>query len=419
VKRDGPPLVLIVAGEASGDLYGGLLMTAMRRLGPVRFVGIGGPSMRTAGLSPLGDAEAMGVTGLLEVASRLRVIWRAYREASRVLSDGAPGRGGAHGGCRPDLVVLIDYPDFNLRLAKHARRAGVPVLYFVSPQVWAWRRGRVPLIAKTVDTMLVILPFEEEFYRKAGVAAEFVGHPLLDLVHPGRPREQALRALRLDPGAPVVALLPGSRRNEIRSHLPAMLGAARILRREFRDLQFILPVAPTVGAGEILRIIRTAGGDTASREASSGPRGTGPAAPAPVLVEQDRYEAVAAADAAAVASGTATLETALLGVPMVVVYRMNPLTYLLARTVSEVPHIAMPNLIVGHRLVTELVQAECRPDRIAAELRRILTDPAAGAAMRRGLLSVRDRLGPPGAIERAGRVAWGMIGAPSEAAPPA
>jgi lipid-A-disaccharide synthase len=417
VKREDPPLVFIVAGEASGDVYGGLLMAAMQRLGPVRFVGIGGPSMRTAGLSPVGDAEAMGVTGLLEVASRLWIIWRAYREASRAVNAGV--RGGAHDGRRPDLVVLIDYPDFNLRLAKHARRAGVPVLYFVSPQVWAWRRGRVPLIARTVDKMLVILPFEEEFYRQAGVAAEFVGHPLLDLVHPSRPREQALRSLGLDPEAPVVALLPGSRRNEIRSHLPPMLGAARILRQEFRDLQFLLPVAPTVGAGEILRIVRTAGGGASSREADSGPRGAAPSTPMPVLVERDRYEAVAASDAAAVASGTATLETALLGVPMVVVYRMNPLTYLLARSVSGVPHIAMPNLIVGHRLVTELVQGECRADRIAAELRRVLTDPSVGAAMRRGLMSVRDRLGRPGAIERAGHVAWGMIAAPSEAASPA
>ncbi|MGH9797264.1 MAG: lipid-A-disaccharide synthase, partial [Candidatus Polarisedimenticolia bacterium] len=238
--------VLISAGEASGDLYAALLMRAMAGAGggdgrnrPVEFTGLGGPAMRSAGLRALGDASLLGVTGFLEVAVHLPDIWRAWRAACAALASPDD---------RPDLAILIDYPDFNLRLARRARRAGVPVLYFVSPQVWAWRRGRVRDIKATVDRMLVILPFEEGFYRQEGVDATFVGHPLLDLARPERSRQQALGPLGLDPRRPTVALLPGSRRNEIRAHLAPMVGAAAILREEFRDLQFVLPVAPTLDA---------------------------------------------------------------------------------------------------------------------------------------------------------------------------
>lgn len=390
------PRVLIVAGEASGDLYGDLVMRAMAGSGrAVEFTGIGGPSMRSAGLRALGDAGVLGVTGFFEVLGSARAIWRAYREACRVLASSAG---------RPDLALLIDYPDFNLRLARKARGAGVPVLYFVSPQVWAWRKGRVMQVAGTVDRMLVILPFEEEIYRRAGVPVEFVGHPLLDLVRPERTREQALRPLGLDPKRPVVALLPGSRGNELRAHLPAMLGAARLLRDEFRDLQFVVPVAPTLDLEEIRGLVMA---QFAPRSAG-GRDGNGPGW---AVVGEHRYDAVAACDAAVVASGTATLETALLGVPMVIVYRMNALTYTLARLLSDVPHIGMPNLIAGDRVAPELVQAECRAPRIAQEVRRILTDPRAAEAIRHGLAGVRSRLGRPGAISRVAAVAWDMIGA--------
>lgn len=352
----------------------------------VRFVGTGGPAMLGAGLEPLGDAEHLGVTGLFEVVAKLPAIWSVFRRACDVLASSDD---------RPDLALLIDYPDFNLRLAKKARRAGVPVVYFVSPQVWAWRRGRVRQIAANVDRMLVILPFEEEFFRRAGVPVEFVGHPLVDLVHASRTRDQALRPLGLDPRRPTVALLPGSRHNEIDAHLASMVRAAGLLREEFRDLQFLLPIAPTVDVNEMRQRLLT----------------LGPERPGIVLVTEVRYDALAACDAAVVASGTATLEAALLGVPMVVVYRMNPLTFALARAVSDVPHIAMPNLIVGRRVVPELVQRDCRPETIAAELRRLLTDPRVAAEMRGSLAEVRARLGAPGAIDKAARASWGMIGA--------
>jgi len=406
--------VLIVAGEASGDLYGSLVMRAMAggedpaaapNGGPagdeapaphqsVRFTGIGGPAMRAAGLRPLGDAGTMGVTGFVEVLGSARAIWRAYRGARDLLSSAD----------RPDLVLLIDYPDFNLRLARKAKEAGVPVLYFVSPQIWAWRKGRVRQIAAMVDRMLVILPFEVEIYRRAGVPVEFVGHPLLDLVQKAGTRDQALRPLGLDPKRPTIALLPGSRRNELRAHLGIMLGAARLLRGEFRDLQFLVPVAPTLGAGGVEEILR-------EERARAVAAGAASADLECVLVREGRYDAVAACHAAVVASGTATLETALLGVPMVIIYRMNPLTFALARMISDVPHIGMPNLIAGRRIVPELVQGGCTPERIAQELRRILTDPDAAETMRHALAGVRSGLGRTGAIDRVAATAWDMIGA--------
>lgn len=402
---------MIVAGEASGDLYGGLLiremvgaipssrvdrdrsLTAAERRVSVRFIGVGGPGMREAGLQPLGDASAMGVTGFLEVLRRLPAIWNAFRRAGALLHDPAS---------RPDLAIFIDYPDFNLRLAHHARKVGVPVLYFVGPQVWAWRKGRLRTIAGRVDRMLVILPFEEAIYRGAGVPVTFVGHPLLDIVRAAATREQTLKPLGLDPRRRTVALLPGSRRNELESHLPPMMGAAHLLAEEFSDLQFVLPVSPTLSIGEVERLVQASGGAT-------GP-GTGPGRTRCVLVPSGRYDALQASDAAAVASGTATLETALLGVPMVIVYRMNSLTYALARLASHVEFIGMPNLIAGEKIVPELVQRECRPDRIAAELRRILTDTTVADEMRRGMARVRTRLGSPGAIGRVAAIAWDMIG---------
>jgi len=387
-----PARVLISAGEASGDLYGGLLMQAMAAAGAaspgagtaVEFAGIGGPAMRVAGLRPVADASVMGVTGFVEVLARFGDIWKAFRATCDRLRRRET---------RPDLAILIDYPDFNLRLARRCRAAGVPVLYFISPQVWAWRRGRVATMAGVVSKMLVILPFEEAIYRAAGVAVEFIGHPLLDLASASRTPRQERARLGLDPNRPLVALLPGSRGNEVASHLAPMLGAAARLGAEFRDLQFVMPVAPTFDRREIdARITAVVG------------RGA-----RPVLVTDDRYDAVAAADCAVVASGTATLETALLGVPMVIVYRVNPITYLVARFLSRLPHIGMPNLIAGRRVVPELVQRDCTPERIASEVRAILTDPARAAAARQGLAEVRGRLGKPGAIGRAAAAAWDII----------
>ena len=303
------PRVLIVAGEASGDLYGGLLMRAMREgssaessavahtaaIAPVgeppvlgiEFAGIGGASMRAAGLQPVADASALGVTGLFEVAGRFASIWKAYRACGRMLASRE---------ARPDLAILIDYPDFNLRLAKRARRAGVPVLYFISPQVWAWRKGRLKSMPGLVDKMLVILPFEEALYREAGVPVEFIGHPLLDLVRPDRTPRQTRALLGLDAQAPVVALLPGSRRNELLAHVPPMIEAARILKAEFRDLQFLMTIAPTFNRREV--------GNGADSRADHSLRPAAGAGGEAIATMRSRRPSVAAI----VASGTATLD---------------------------------------------------------------------------------------------------------------
>jgi lipid-A-disaccharide synthase len=284
---------------------------------------------------------------------------------------------------RPDVAVLVDYPDFNLRLARHLRRRGVRVVYYVSPQVWAWRRGRLDTIRKTVDHMLVIFPFEEALYREAGVPVTFVGHPLVDLVHPPADKREFVRALGLDADRPVVALLPGSRPKEIAHNLPPLAGAVEKLAAERPELQFLLALAPSLS----FRAVAEALGSL------------------PVHVVANQAQGVlASSTVSVVASGTATVEAALLGAPMVVVYRLAPLTYLLGRRLVKVPHFAMANLIAGARVVPEVIQRELTPERVAAEVRALLDTPSRREVMRAGLAEVRRKLGEPGASGRAAAV---------------
>lgn len=377
-RPDTGPLrrILIVAGEASGDRYGAHLMRAIRTLAPgTAFTGVGGPAMREAGLDPLASAESIGVVGFVEVLSSLPEIRRAFDRCVEAMK-------------RPlDLVLLIDYPGFNLRLARRAKEAGHDVVYFVSPQVWAWKPGRVRTIAETVRRMLVIFPFEEAFYRERGVAADFVGHPLVDLLDregPRLSREAAARRFGLDPGRRIVGLLPGSRTKEATRNLPPMLEAARLLARRFDGLQFLVPVAPTL-----------------SREWLAGRCASLPGA---ALASGDFYEAVSLCEAAVVASGTATVEVGLLQVPMVVTYRLNPVTYRLARRMTSLRTFAMVNLIAGRTIVPELIQADGTPDRIADAVGGFLSDQVLAERTRRDLRAMADRLGGPGAFDRAARI---------------
>jgi len=362
----------MLTGEASGDRYGALLATALRRLEPgIRIAGIGGGQMAAAGVEILFDAERIAVTGVFEVAAAFGSILSAWRAArAHLLRE------------RPDLVVLIDYPDFNLRFARVARRAGVPVVYFVGPQVWAWRQYRVRQIARDVDRMLVILPFEEAFYRSHGVAATFVGHPLVDLVRRPAPRAEAARAVGLDPGRPVLGLLPGSRRNEVRTMLPRFLGAAAIVAARIPGAQFVVPKAAGVAESEF----------SAPLAAAAVPvRG--------VAGEFDRV--VAACDVALVASGTATLETALLGVPPVIAYRVHHGTYALARALSSLELVGLPNLILGRRAFAECIQRDCAPGPLAAAALPLFGDTPERHAAERALAEIPARLGGGGGIERA------------------
>lgn len=364
------PRLLFSAGEPSGDLYASELLRHLRERHPdIEVFGLGGDRLQANGTRLLAHVRDLAVVGLLEVLRHLPHLRRVFRTLLAEV-DGHP----------PDLAVLIDYPGFNLRLARRLRTRGVPVVYYVSPQVWAWRRGRISTLRDTVARMLVIFPFEQEIYMRAGVPVTFVGHPLVDLVPPPPGIGEACRLLGLDADRPVLALLPGSRRREVAQHLPLLAESVRQLQAARPDLQFALAAAP--------------GLDVDSLSASL--------AGLPVTVFRERtYAVLAAATAAVVASGTATVEAALTGTPMVVVYRLSPVTYALGRRLVRVPHVAMANLIAGERLVPELIQRDFTPEAVVREVQALLGDDDRRERVRTGLAEVRRRLGGSGASARA------------------
>lgn len=369
------PRVLLVAGEASGDAHGADLVTALKQHAPnVEVFGVGGQYLREAGMHTLVDTATVAGMGLFEARDKLRALIRTYRQLTQILRTDPP-----------DLLILIDFPEFNLRLAKIAKQVGVKVFYYISPQVWAWRKRRVHTIAQRVDRLAAIFPFESDFYAKHGCSVDFVGHPLVDRVRPTRTREQTLSQYSLDPQRKTIALLPGSRAQEVRYLLTPMLEATKLLGPEY---QFILAVASTLNLEQLKSQV----------------------AAYPVrLVQGDTYNVVHAADFALVASGTATLETALLERPMVIVYRMASVTYALARLIVRVPFIGMPNLIAERQVVPELVQSDVTPERIANVARQLLDDPQAYSLTQEGLREVRRRLGSGGAATRAAQLIIAML----------
>ena len=372
--------VLIVAGEASGDLHGSNLVRAIRRLDSgITFRGIGGKRMEDAGVKTLISSCDMAVVGLTEVFSRLNTISKAYVKLKNILRS-----------ARPDLLILIDYPDFNIRLAHFAKRSKVPVLYYVSPQVWAWRTGRVKKIARRVDRMAVILPFEEDFYRRRGVAVEYVGHPILDSIPQHLDRTEIIRELELSRNGPIVGLLPGSRREEISNLLPSMVGAVEILSERYKDLECVLPVASTISPELIESTI-------AHSSVKIRP------------YHGNIYKVLAACNLALVTSGTATLEVGIMGVPMVIVYRVSPVTYWIGKKMIHVPHIGLVNLVAGEEVVPELIQDEITPQRLAEEALAILEGGRKREKMIEELKMVRERLGDGGASERTARIAIEMM----------
>jgi lipid-A-disaccharide synthase len=368
--------ILLVAGEASGDLHGADLLRALHMRAPdVEVYGLGGEHLRSAGMRTVADAAEVATVGVVEGIGRLRTLVRVYRTLARSLRTEPP-----------DLCVLIDFPEFNLRLARVARRAGVPVLYYIGPQVWAWRRGRVRKVARLVDRLAVVFPFEPSLYERWLPGVEFVGHPLLDRVAATRGRDDTLRRYELDPARRTVLLLPGSRPKEIDYLLPRLLDAVHHLA-PLGDYQFVLAVAHTLDRADIEARIRASG--------------------LPVrLVGDDLYNLVAASDIALVTSGTATLECALLECPMVIVYRLSPATFALGRLlVRGVRHVGMPNIVAGRTVVPELLQGEATGPRIATEAQAILADPARRAEIVSGLREVRRELGRGGAADRAAGIA--------------
>jgi lipid-A-disaccharide synthase len=391
-----PHTLFISAGEASGEHYGALLIAALRRRLDAAglqasFFGMGGERMEAAGLERVVRAEDMAVMGLTEVVRHLPRIYGEFRKLKRAIRAR-----------RPDVAVLIDFPEIHFRLAREFHRLGVPVIYFVSPQLWAWKKRRIQLVQQYIRRMLVIFPFEEPFYRERGVDAEFVGHPLAELPPPAISREEFAEQNGLDASRTWIALLPGSRPREIADHLPEMLRAAALLADSslaesslaesspaepdpLVGFEFVVPLAPTLNAAQ-----RAA----ASRLAQE--HGPGLA----VRLVDDARAALLHARAAVVASGTATVEAALIGNPFVVVYRVSPATYAIARRVVTVPHVAMANLIAGRRVVPELIQHDFTAANIVQHLAALLPDGTPRQSMVEGLKSIRDALSRrPEAVE--------------------
>ena len=369
--------IMLSAGEASGDLHGGTLCRALRELSPgLRLTGMGGAHLAAAGMEVLVDPTGQAAVGTSEAVGRVPALYRAYRAMGRrLLAD------------RPRALVLIDFPEFNLRLARRARRAGVPVVYFIPPQLWAWRAGRVRQMARRVRRVLAVFPFEPPLYERARVPVTFVGHPLLDVLPLDLTRDEARRRIGADPGHSLVGLLPGSRPGEIERLLPSMLDAARRLAADDGRRRFVLGLAPTVAPEQVATILGEAG----------------PGIPAIELASGRTYEVMAAADALLIASGTATLEAALLGAPMVICYRVSRLTELIARALTRVRWIGLPNLVSGRAVVPELIQGQVTGARLAREAARLLDDPVAATAQRAAFKDLRARLGEPGVGRRAAR----------------
>ena len=379
--------ILISAGEASGEMYGAQLIAALRnelahvsaaaRGGlaerssanttgdqDIQFFGVGGEKMRAAGCDIVVDSKELAVVGITEILRDLQKIWRLFHK----LIAEADRR-------KADLAVVIDSPAFNWRVARQMKKRGIPVVYYVCPQFWAWRQGRVRLLRKYIDKALVIFPFEEKFYRERGVDAEFVGHPLADLPRPAISREEYAANFALDPAKPWITLMPGSRVKEVRMNLPAMLQAADRLGGSY---EFLLPIAHTLDKRLVQQLVSSHGSKLTK--------------PTSVHLVPEALFALAHSRAGIIASGTATVEAAVMELPFVMVYRVTPLTYWLGRSTVKVPHFAMVNLIAGEQIVPELVQDDFTPEKVVAEVNGIIPDSATRTRMLAGLRGVRERL---------------------------
>ncbi len=381
--------VMILAGEASGDLHGSRLVSAMLARKPdLLFSGMGGKELLAVGVNLLFDSKKIAVVGLAEVFSHLPDILAARKVIRKAMCED-----------RPALLILIDFPDFNLMLAKYAKKLGIPVLYYISPQVWAWRTGRVKTIAARVDRIGVILPFEEAFFRNHGIAAEYVGHPLLDSVRSTMGRDDFCASYDIDPQSICVGLLPGSRAKEISTLLPILLQTARRLqmgrKQHEKQLVFLIPLASTVSEGEI----RSHGLDDFGVDLDIR------------ILKENRHDMMAVCDAAVVVSGTVTLELALLNTPMVVIYKVSNVTYRIGRILvnKDLKYFSLVNLIAEREVVPELLQEEVTPERIGEELNAILFDKGRRKKMLQSLELVRNRMGVAGASEKAASLALSLI----------
>ena len=376
--------IMIVAGEASGDAHAAKLVRALRHEHrTTTFFGSAGPKMRDEGVEATVQSDELAVVGLLEIASALPTFISSFRK----LTKAAQAR-------KPDVVILVDFPDFNLRLARSLKKMGLTIVYYISPQLWAWRKHRVAIIQKYVDLVLTILPFEKEWYRRHGVEhVEYVGSPLAREVHARRERSEFCRDHSLDPTQPIIAFLPGSRKKEITRILPTMFVTMSEIAQQSRDIQFVIALARDAD----LALTKSMMDDDA--------------APLPEtirVVTNETYDALSASDAAAVTSGTATLEAGILNAPMVVVYRTSALNYSLLEPIIDVPHYGLINLIAGKAIAKELIQQDFTPNTLAEELLRLL-QPEVNASVRAELQAAADKLGHGGASKRAAEAILNLI----------
>ena len=370
--------ILIIAGETSGDLHGSKLVRSMRAANNnLFFCGIGGPALKDAGVRILIDASELTVVGITEVLGKLPTIYRGMARIKKLLRS-----------LQPDLLILIDFPDFNLNIAVTAKKIGIPVLYYVSPQIWAWRPGRVKRIGRLIDHIAVILPFEETFYKQHNIPVSFVGHPLLDTDLPAI--DEILK--KETSASPVVGLVPGSRESEITRHLAVMLDSAGLIERHFKAVKFIVSQAPGIGGGVLETIVRNHPmGDNIE------------------IVAHDIADVFLRSDLIIAASGTVTLQAALYGTPMVIIYKVSPISAWVARALVRVDHIGLVNLVAGREIVPEFLQHQASPENIAAAATGMLNDGASLDRLKHELLELRNALGGAGASSRVADIAMQML----------
>ena len=375
-----PLIIAFSAGESSGDRHAAEMFLEIKNHRPdIKGMGMGGSKMKLADIDIRYDSSAIGVIGVIEVIKHYAEIRRALNAMKQLLLTE-----------RPDLLVCVDYKEFNFKLARFAKQNGIKVLFYVSPQVWAWRPGRVKKYGAAIDMMAVIFPFEEPYYEAEGVPVRYVGHPSVDKVHPQHSKEEDLGLFGLAKASPVVGLLPGSRKNEIERMLPVMLAAARQLQAEFPDIRFLLPQADSIPDGLLADPLK--------------------AVPLPIsVIKHKPYDVIQCCDAIMTTSGTASLEIALLGIPMVITYRLSPLTYWLGRLLVKTPYIGLPNIILGKPAIKELIQQEASAENLAAEISKILTDEAYANQICQDLLLAKKQLGEGGGSKKMAMLALEML----------
>ncbi|MYK98769.1 MAG: lipid-A-disaccharide synthase [Gemmatimonadetes bacterium] len=379
--------IMIIAGEASGEMHGAGVVAALKARHPeIDIFGVGGDRMERAGCALVYHIDRFSVMGLTEVVRHLPFIRRALKRLDGLLESR-----------RPDLVILIDYPDFNLRLARKARKRGIPVLYYISPQVWAWRPRRIHAIVRNVDCMAVVFPFEVDLYEKAGGKVVFVGHPLLEVLESRQSRTEFCDAAGLDPDRPIIGMLPGSRVMEVERMLPAMAGTLKNVRQELPETQGVIGLAPTVSRTDLTACL--AGNAALEEDARKVP-----------VVEGSTYEVMRHADLLLVTSGTATLESACFGTPLLVLYRMSRLSWWIARRLVSIPDIGLVNVVAGRRIAPEFLQDAVDPETLSPVVLELLKDPGKRQSMASELREVRSRLGTPGASLRVADLALDMTG---------